>query len=150
MGWYDKITALEDEVIQLLADAGTDALAAVTSGSIQKGPRALSQYAGLSAFPYIEVYWAEEDFEASTQRAEHDVSLDVAAIVKASKPKDGIDKAKRLFGDCYDVIWANPTLRCRADILPRGSAAVQPALTIGRTQSWVYAVVGTFHYHLRF
>lgn len=150
MGWYAKITALEDEVVQLLADAGTEALASVTAGSIQKGPRALSQYAGMAAFPYIEVYWSEETFEASTQRAEHTVTLDVAAIVKASKPKDGLDKAKRLFGECYDVIWANPTLECQADILPGGVSAVQPPLTVGRTQSWIYAVVGTFNYHLRF
>lgn len=148
--WFGKITTLEDEIVQLLADSSTEALRAVPSGSIQKGIRLLTEYAGLSAFPYVEVAWAEETFEVGTQQAEHTVAVDVAAIVKASKPRDGIEKTKALFGACYDVLIAKPDLDCGADILPDGRVALMPATLMARTQTWLYGTVGTFNYHLRF
>lgn len=150
MGFYDKLKELEDEVVTLLADATTEALGAVAGGSIQKGTRLLTQYASLNRFPYIEVAWLEETFEASTQRAEHTVELQVAAMVKSSKPKEGLERSKQLFGECYDIIWANPTLKCQAEILPDGRTDVMPPVVIGRTQNWIYGVIGTFNYHLRF
>ncbi len=151
MGFFARADAIEDEIIDLISKGSEEALKSVPAGHIVKGLRSLTSYVNKGGFPWVEVSWARDTFdEAGTELREHVFEIQVACLIKSEKPRVGLERAKIMIGEVYDILTLgdNESLSCGADLLAGGAIEMAPPDVTGLA-NWLYVAVASFNYFRR-